>query len=114
MASSGMQPPAGPPYIAYYNMDMQNLDIEAGFPVNEPLEGKGEIQSGMIPGGKAVSTVYSGPYSGLDLAYEALLAFMREQGLQATGVAYEFYIDDPAMTPPELMKTEIVYPLNSP
>lgn len=107
------EPVAGPPYVAYYNMDMQDLDIEAGFPVNEPLNGKDEIQPGMIPAGQAVSTVYSGPYSGMTPAYEALMAFMREQGLQATGVAYEIYIDDPAMTPPELMKTEIVFPLKS-
>ena len=24
--------PVGPPFAAYYNMDMQNLDIEIGFP----------------------------------------------------------------------------------
>ena len=25
--------PAGAPFVCYYNMDMQNLDIEIGFPV---------------------------------------------------------------------------------
>ena len=27
----------GPPYIAYYNMDMQNLDIDIGIPVAKKL-----------------------------------------------------------------------------
>ena len=28
---------AGAPFAIYYNMDMQNLYIEAGFPVHKPL-----------------------------------------------------------------------------
>jgi hypothetical protein len=38
--------PAGPPFAGYFNMDMQNLDVEIGFPVLKKLPGKGEIQSG--------------------------------------------------------------------
>ena len=29
--------PAGAPFVAYYNMDMQNLDVEIGFPVTACL-----------------------------------------------------------------------------
>ena len=39
------QPPAGAPYVAYYNMDMSDLDIEIGFPVGKKLPGKGEIKA---------------------------------------------------------------------
>lgn len=41
--------PAGPAFVAHHNMDMQNLDIEQGFPVSKPLPAKGEIQPGEIP-----------------------------------------------------------------
>jgi hypothetical protein len=47
-ASWGEQP-AGPAFVAHHNMDMQNLDIEQGFPVSKPLPAKGEIQPGEIP-----------------------------------------------------------------
>ena len=30
--------PIGPPFAAYYNMDMDNLDVEFGFPVARPLQ----------------------------------------------------------------------------
>jgi hypothetical protein len=33
------------PYVAYHNMDMQNLDIEIGFPVAKELESKNDIVS---------------------------------------------------------------------
>ncbi len=31
--------PAGPPFAAYYSLDMQNLEVEVGFPVTRPLPG---------------------------------------------------------------------------
>ena len=34
--------PAGPPFAIYYNEDMQNLDIEFGFPVGRRLAGKND------------------------------------------------------------------------
>ncbi|RYD03612.1 hypothetical protein N752_18740 [Desulforamulus aquiferis] len=39
------------PFAAYYNMDMEDLDVEMGFPVAKPLPGKGEIKSSEIPAG---------------------------------------------------------------
>jgi len=33
-------------FAAYYNMDMENLDVEMGFPVAKPLAGRGEIKAG--------------------------------------------------------------------
>jgi len=36
LAEIGEQP-SGAPFAAYYNMDMDNLDVEIGFPVARPL-----------------------------------------------------------------------------
>ena len=41
--------PAGPPFSVYYNMEMQDLDIEIGFPVSRKLAGKGDIQASETP-----------------------------------------------------------------
>ncbi len=53
--------PQGPPFVAYYNMDMEDLDIEIGFPVAKKLPGAGDIKAGEIPAGKVASCVYTGP-----------------------------------------------------
>jgi len=103
--------PVGPPFTAYYNMDMQDLDVEIGFPVARELPGRGDIQAGEIPGGKVATCLYTGPYSDIEPAYNALFQWMEENGYEATGVAYEMYLDDPQETPPEELQTQIVFPL---
>jgi effector-binding domain-containing protein len=103
--------PAGASFAGYYNMDMHDLDVEIGFPVASALQGKGNIQSNQIPGGKLATCIHVGPYSAVESAYNALMSFVAEQGHEATGVAYEFYLNDPTETPQEALRTQIVFPL---
>jgi effector-binding domain-containing protein len=103
--------PAGAPFVAYYNMDMQNLDIEIGFPVSHPLAGQGNIQSTQIFGGKVATCLHVGPYSDIRPAYDALTQFIKEKGAEVTGVAYEFYLNDPQTVPPSELQTQIYFPL---
>jgi effector-binding domain-containing protein len=105
--------PAGPSFAAYYNMDMQDLDTELGFPVGGALPGTGEIQAGEIPGGWQVSLIYTGPYPGMGLAYQALTEFVQASGREPTGVAIEFYLNSPMDTPAERLQTLIIFPLKS-
>ena len=102
--------PAGPPFVAYYNMDMQNLDIEACYPVTKALPVKGDIQVSALPAGKAASGMHTGPYDQLTPTYNAMLAWMQEQGLETASTVYEFYLNDPSQTMPEDLKTQILYP----
>lgn len=102
--------PTGMPFAAYYNMDMSALDVEAGFPVASELPGKGEIKSGKIPAGKFAVVTYVGAYDKIGPeAYEALSDFVKQQGYEDTGIAYEYYLNDPneGVVP----ETEIRYPL---
>jgi effector-binding domain-containing protein len=103
--------PAGPPFVAYYNMDMQDLDIEAGYPVNRALPVKGDLQVSALPAGKAASGMHTGPYDQLPPTYNAMLAWMQEHELVVTGTVYEFYLNDPSQTNPETLETQIIYPL---
>jgi effector-binding domain-containing protein len=100
----------GNPFVAYYNLDMQDLDVELGFPVPITLEGQGEIQSGMIPGGWKATTMHIGPYQEMAPAYDTLNHFVKSQGKEPTGVAYEYYLDPPTV-PIEKTRTVIVFPL---
>jgi effector-binding domain-containing protein len=106
----GVQP-VGPPFAAYYNMDMQDLDVEIGFPVKEVVQGEGEIEGKEIPGGKYASCLYIGPYKDFELPYNALSEWLQEKGQEGTGVSYEFYLNDPEHTPQDKLQTQILLPL---
>lgn len=103
--------PCGAPFAAYYNTDMQDLDLEIGFPVLQALPGKDEVKPGEIPAGKQAVCLHIGSYSKVEPAYEALMEWVVEKGYTPTGVAYEFYLNDPSETPEEELKTRIVFPL---
>jgi len=103
--------PAGAPFAAYYNMDMQDLDVEIGFPVAKQIQGKGDIQASQVPGGKQGVALHTGRYGDIAPAYDALAGFVKEQGYEPTGISYEFYLNDPEKTPQEELQTQIVFPL---
>ena len=105
------QEPSGAPFVGYYNMDMQDLDIEIGFPVPDVIKGKGELREGQLPGGKMATCLYVGPYKEIEPAYNALTEFMKQEAVIPTGVAYEFYLNDPQTTPEEELETQILFPL---
>ena len=106
----GVQP-SGPPFVAYHNMEMQDLDLEIGFPFAQKLKGEGELLAGEIPGGKAAGCLHVGPYDQVGAAYEALQKWMEANGYTPSGVVYEFYLKDPHSTPPAELQTEVVFPL---
>jgi effector-binding domain-containing protein len=92
-------------------MDMHDLDVEIGFPVAQPIQGKGEIQASQVPGGKLGYALHTGRYGDIAPAYDALTQFVKELGYEPTGVSYEFYLNDPEETPQEQLLTQIVFPL---
>ena len=110
LAELGAQP-AGAPFAAYYNLDMQELDVEIGLPVEEPLSGKDDTQASQVPGGKLALALHTGPYGDIGPAYDALIQFAKEQGCEPTGVSFEFYLNDPQETAQENLQTQIVFPL---
>ena len=103
--------PAGAPFAAYYNMDMQDLDVEIGFPVAKALKGKGEIQASEVPGGKLGIALHAGRYADIAPVYDALIQFVKEQGYEPTGISFEFYLNDPGETPQDQLQTQIAFPL---
>jgi effector-binding domain-containing protein len=98
-------------FTAYYNMDMEDLDIEAGVTVSEAVEGRGEILSSEIPAGKMASCMYKGPYSGMGPVYDGMNKWMSENGHTPTGICYEFYYNSPQEVPESELLTKIVFPL---
>lgn len=97
------------PYVAYHNMDMQNLDVEIGFPVCEELPGKGDIKPGLIPAGKVVFCVYRGAYSEMEPTYNEMAKWITDNGFKPTGLVYEHYYNGPGFPESEML-TMIVMP----
>jgi effector-binding domain-containing protein len=112
LAELGVQPMAAT-FAAYYNMDMEDLDMEIGFPVMKELPEKGDIKSSEIPAGEYASCLHTGPYNEIGLAYQALTEWTEQNGYRPSGVAYEFYLNDPTVTPPQELQTKILFPVKS-
>ncbi len=108
LAELGEQP-AGPVFAAYYNLDMEHLDVEMGAPVEKPRPGKGEVKAGVIPAGKQVSTIHKGAYTKMEPVYNAINAWIGEKGLTPTGVVYEHYFNSPLEVPEDELMTRIVF-----
>jgi effector-binding domain-containing protein len=103
--------PAGVPYTAYHNLDMQDMDVEMGFPVAKQLPPKGDIKAREIAAGSAVSVMYKGPYSAMEATYNEIFKWLAEKGRRAQGVYYEYYFNSPQTVPESELLTKIVIPL---
>lgn len=105
------QQPVGAPYVAYFNMDMQALKLEVGFPVAKALPPAGQVEAGEIPEGKYACVMHNGSYQSLGSAYSAINEYIANQGLEATGVVYEIYLNDPSISPEDQLQTQILFQL---
>jgi effector-binding domain-containing protein len=103
--------PTEAPYTAYYNLDMQDLDVEMGFPVAKPLPPRGDIKYGEIPQGRYVQCMYKGPYQQMETPYNELAEWIEKNGYESKGVAYEYYYNAPGEVPESELLTKIVIAL---
>ncbi|SHJ50246.1 effector-binding domain-containing protein [Dethiosulfatibacter aminovorans DSM 17477] len=99
------------PYVGYFNMDLNDLDVEIGVPVDKDFDEREDMKMSEIPAGKYATTLHVGPYSDLKVAYEVLMKWIEGQDLEVTGIGYEYYLNDPQITPPEDLETEILFQL---
>lgn len=102
---------SGAPYAMYYNMDMEALDVEMGFPVSSEVKGENRIKSGLIQGGKIVTTIHSGPYDKLEESYTKIIGFVKEKELDIEEWMYEYYLNSPMEVKPEELQTQICFVL---
>ncbi|MEO8286123.1 MAG: GyrI-like domain-containing protein [Chloroflexota bacterium] len=110
--------PAGPPYVRYHTFGDTETDVETGIPVLEPIVGHGRIAAGELPGGPAVTTWHTGPHHKLGEAYARISAFIKSQGHEPNGDAWEVYhwIDpsrsfETATFDPSTWHTQLVQPI---
>ena len=104
----GVQP-VDAPFAAYYNMDMENLKVEIGFPVGKAIAGQDKIVASQILGGKKAVCLYKGPYKEMGPIYKAMTQWINENGHHSTGVVYEFYYNSPIEVPESELLTKIMF-----
>lgn len=115
--------PAGAPFFRYNVIDMANLlNVEAGVPVQAPVEGDDRVIAGVLPAGRYGTALHVGPYDGLIGAVENLLQWADSKGLEWDsssaadgehwGCRLEIYLTDPREVPdPAKWETQLAFRL---
>jgi effector-binding domain-containing protein len=111
--------PAGPPFIRYHVIDMDaELEIELAVPVEAPVQASGRVRAGILPAGRYVTLLHTGPFDGLVAANGALQDWARERdiALESSGDGrrwqgrVEHYLTDPAAEPDQAKwQVEVAY-----
>jgi len=109
--SSQNEQPTGAPFVIYHNLNMQALDLEAGFPSTHALSGAGDVKPSVLPAGQMISSEYTGTYQDMPPAYDSMTALAKEKHVELSGMAIEIYLNDPTDTPPDKLKTHILLPV---
>ncbi|KFC72562.1 Transcriptional regulator, effector-binding domain/component [Devosia sp. LC5] len=77
LGQRGIQPIAAP-FYNYRRINMsETLDVEAGVPIAELVDGEGQIETGTLPAGKFVTLDWVGHYDGLMGATAMLIGWVR-------------------------------------
>jgi len=105
--------PEGVPFVGYFNMDMNDLDVEIGFPIHDDVVETDAIKMSKIPKGKYAQTLHTGPYKELEKAYDILMRWTVENGYEASGIGYEYYLNDPGEVEEKEIQTRLLFELKA-
>jgi effector-binding domain-containing protein len=103
--------PGDIPYVRYFNMDMENLEVEIGFPVYKELKGKDDIESSYLPEMKAVYVLYQGAYQEMEQDYMKVMEWIEKNNIETDGTMMESYYNDPEEVSEDKLLTGIIMPL---
>lgn len=73
----------------------------------------GNIKADIIPAGEVATATHVGPYQNLNQSHKALWDYVEAEGLPKAMPVWEIYVDDPAATAPEELRTEIFRAVNA-
>lgn len=99
---------AGAPIVLYYDEEFKAdmVDVEAAWPVTDQ-----KAATRTLPAVQAAGCLYVGPYDGLHEVYAAIYEWVNAQGYKIDYPTREINMNDPAVTPPEKLVTEILVPV---
>ena len=111
----------GRPFMRYLDMT-DRFSIDAGFPVDSAMTGQGDIELRELPGGPAITALFTGPPHMVGAAWSAVTEYAQEQGLANddgwVGVegwigkgGWDVYVNDPEVVGIENAQTRLYLPL---
>ncbi len=105
---------AGAPVAIYRSSDPGYI-FDAGIPIertsDREIAGDARVKLGQTYGGKAVKAIHVGPYRGIAMTMEKVMAFIAAHGLEVAGDPWEQYVSDPGNTPEEELITHLYMPV---
>ena len=110
IAAAGQQP-AGMPFMRYFSMDGTIADMAAGMPVAQPIDGAGDIEQHILPGGRALTALHVGAYEDVGAVWSRVMERARELGSDAMFGGWDVYTNDPGEVTPEERETRVYLPL---
>lgn len=84
----------------------EKVDVEVCWPVADTA-----LATKTLPAVRAATCMHVGPYSGLESVCGAVYAWINQNGYRAVTPMREVSFNDPQVTPPEQLVTEIIIPL---
>lgn len=109
-AEAGAARYAGPPFALYPSQVTAEFDVVVCMPVQQGASACDDVRLEEIQGGTVVSTIHTGPYSGLGSAYGALQAWMVANGKKPHDPCREVYLNEPGSVQDDELVTEVSWP----
>jgi AraC family transcriptional regulator len=106
--------PSGPPFAVYhrYGGETGDVELDACVPTTADIAASAAVAVRDEPAMTVAATLHKGPYDRIGDAYEALQAWMDDQGRQIAGPPREVYLTDPGqVSDPAEYLTEIQWPV---
>ena len=87
--------PLGSPVTIWESWSDSISEMTVGFPVNEEVEGNGDIKVIQSYSGKALNIIHKGAYADQHKTWQILMDNIDKMGLEATASPWEVYLTDP-------------------
>lgn len=91
----------------------ESCEVEAGVVIDRPLNPFGEIQPSKLGGHEALHARHIGPFDQVERTYALVQEYARDHEMSPSAPPYEIYLDDPAVTPENELRTDIYWPVRS-
>jgi len=116
IAKKGVFKPAGPPFMLMHDAEYKerDVDIEIAVPIGKAIKRSDRVKIYELPRTEqAATTIHKGPYSTINGAYNAIMAWCEANGYQPVSPCREIYFTDPKEVAKDPSKniTEVQFPV---
>ncbi len=91
--------PVGPPFVRYYAMTPERVDLEAVMTCDKPVQAGGRVKPLHLDAAQAAIVRHVGRYDKMKPAYDAITQWMANNGKHASEAPREVYVTTAAEVP---------------